>query len=97
MPKLKIRGDQLTLPADLREMLVLSEDDAIEAEEVEEGILLKRSPAAQRKAALDDIRAAQKGVRYLGPQPRPAPEREEREIADMLAADKAEELAKSSK
>lgn len=97
MPKLKIHGNQLTLPEDLREMLAVSEDDAIEAEEVEEGILLKRSPAAQRKAALDDIRAAQRGVRYLGPRPRPTPEQEEREIADMLAADKAEERAKRSK
>lgn len=95
--KLKLHGNQLTLPEDLRQVLASSEDDAIEAEEVEEGVLLKRSPAAQRKAALEDIRTAQRGVGYAGPEPRPTPEQEEQEIADMLAADKAEERAKKSK
>jgi bifunctional DNA-binding transcriptional regulator/antitoxin component of YhaV-PrlF toxin-antitoxin module len=95
MPKLKIHGNQLTLPENLRQVLTSSEDDAIEAEEVDEGVLLKRSPTAQRKAALADIRAAQKGVRYAGPEPRPSPEQEEREIADLLAADKAAERQKS--
>jgi bifunctional DNA-binding transcriptional regulator/antitoxin component of YhaV-PrlF toxin-antitoxin module len=97
MHKLKIHGNQLTLPDDLRQVLTSSEDDAIEAEEVDEGVLLKRSPAAQRKAALADIRAAQRGVGYAGPEPRPPPKQEEQEIADMLAADKAEECAKKSK
>src|SRR5437867_3278983 len=97
MLKVEIHGNQLTLPDDLRQVLTSDEDDAIEAEEVEEGVLLKRSPAARRKVALADIRAAQRGVRYTGPKPRPSPEREEQQIADMLAADKAEERAKKSR
>ena len=97
MPKLILHGNQLTLPEELRQLLTSFEDDAIEAEEVDEGVLLKRSPAAQRKAALEDIRAAQQGVRYAGPEPRPSAEHEERDIANLLAADKAEKRAKKTK
>jgi hypothetical protein len=55
MPNVKIHGNQLTLPEDLRQVLTSSEDDEIEAEEVEEGVLLKRSPAA-RKGGIREIR-----------------------------------------
>ena len=85
MPKVHLHGNQLTLPDELRRYLTVAGDDAIDAEEVDEGILLKRSPAAQRAAGLADIRAAQSGVRYVGPEPRPSAEVEEQEIADMLA------------
>ena len=39
-------------------VLTSAADDAIEAEEVEEGILLKPSPAVRRRAGLADIRQA---------------------------------------
>lgn len=94
MPKVQIHGNQLTLPDALRDVLTSAEEDALDAEEVDEGILLKRSPEARRKAALVDIRAAQAGVRYIGAEPKPAAAEEEQHIADMLAADKAEERAK---
>jgi bifunctional DNA-binding transcriptional regulator/antitoxin component of YhaV-PrlF toxin-antitoxin module len=86
VPKVEVHGNQVTLPDSLRRVLTSADDDAIEAEEVDEGILLKRSPEAQRAAGLADIRAAQAGVRYVCPKPRPGAEEEERQIADMLAA-----------
>lgn len=94
MPKVSIRGNTLTLPDDLRDALTAAEDDSLDAEEVDEGILLKRSPSARRKSAFDDIQAARAGVRYGGPEPRPSAEEEEQWIADVLHAEKLEEQAK---
>jgi bifunctional DNA-binding transcriptional regulator/antitoxin component of YhaV-PrlF toxin-antitoxin module len=91
VPKVSIHGNQLTLPDDLREALASAEDDILDAEEVDEGLLLKRSPSARRKAGLADMRAAQAGVRYIGPLPRPSAEEEEQQIADMLYAEKKAE------
>lgn len=94
MPKVPIRGNQLTLPDDLRRVLTAAEDDALDAEEVDEGILLRRSPAARREAGIADLRASQAGVRYVGPQPRPSAEQEEQWIADTLHAEKTQERSK---
>jgi hypothetical protein len=91
----QVHGNQLTLPDDLRRVPTNTENDTIEAEEVDEGVLLKRSPAARRKAGLADIRAAQAEVRYTGSDPRPSAEAEERQIADILAAVKAGERHKN--
>ena len=94
MPKVSIHGNQLTLPDELREALTTAEDDALDAEEVVEGILLKRSPSARRKAGLAHLREAQSGVGYTGPLPRPSAEEEEQWIADALYAEKLAERAK---
>jgi bifunctional DNA-binding transcriptional regulator/antitoxin component of YhaV-PrlF toxin-antitoxin module len=96
MTKVHVHGNQVTLPDDLRSVLTSAIEDAIEAEEVEEGVLLKRSPATRRSAGLADIRRAQSGVRYVGPEPRPSAEQEEQLIADMLAADKVDGRRKRS-
>jgi bifunctional DNA-binding transcriptional regulator/antitoxin component of YhaV-PrlF toxin-antitoxin module len=88
MPKVAIHRNQLTLPEELRAALTLLEDDSLDAEEVDEGILLRRSPSARRRAGIEDIRAAQAGVVYRGALPRPDADQEEGEIADLLAADK---------
>jgi hypothetical protein len=93
MPKVSIHGNQLTPPDDLREISTSAEDDSLDAEEVDEGILLKRSPAARRNAGIADIHMAQAGVRYTGSEPRPSADEEEQQIADMLAADKADQRA----
>ena len=50
---------------------------------------LRDALSARCKAGLADLRTAQAGVRYRGPEPRPSAEEEERQIADLLAADKA--------
>ncbi len=93
MPKVAIRGNQLTLPDELRQALTTAQDDSLDAEEVE-GILLRRSPSARRKAGLANLREAQSGVGYAGPLPRPSVEEEEQWIADTLYAEKLEERAK---
>jgi bifunctional DNA-binding transcriptional regulator/antitoxin component of YhaV-PrlF toxin-antitoxin module len=67
MPKVSIHGNQLTLPDDLRELLTTAEDDVLEAEKVDEGILLRRSESARRQAGWADIEEARAGVRYVGP------------------------------
>lgn len=95
MPKVSIHGNQLTLPDDLRDILTSAENDSVEAEEVDEEILLKRSPSARRKAGVAEIRAAQAGVRYRGGKARPTAEQEEQQIVDILAADKADRQAKN--
>ena len=90
MPKVHVHGNQITLTDELRDALTTAADDAIEAEEVDDGVLLKRSPAARRSAGLADLRAAQSGVKYLGRSPRPSAADEEREIAELLGNDKEE-------
>ncbi|HYU14064.1 MAG TPA: hypothetical protein VEK82_15910 [Stellaceae bacterium] len=94
MATVKIKGNQLTLPDDLRQALTSAEDDLIDAEEVEQGVLLRRSPAARRKTALQQIRAAQRNVHYKGSAQRPSADQEELEISDLLAADKTDRRAR---
>ena len=94
MPKVAVHHEQLTLPKELSDALHLAEEDYLEAEVVEGGLLLKPSPEAKRRAALAGVRQAQASVRYLGPEPRPSADDEEREIAELLAADKEERLAR---
>ena len=77
MPKVSIQGNQLTLPDELRQALTTAEDDSLDAEEVVEGILLRRSPSARRKAGLANFREAQSGVGYIGPLSWPSAEEEE--------------------
>jgi hypothetical protein len=93
MTKVHLRGNEITLPEKLRRALAADEDAAIDAVEVDEGVLLKRSPASRRLAGHAGVRAAQAGVRCLGAEPRSSAEVEERQIAVMLAADKADERA----
>lgn len=59
MPKGHLHGNQVTLSDDLRAALTTAEDESIDAEEVIEGILLRRSPSARRKAGLAHLREAQ--------------------------------------
>jgi AbrB family looped-hinge helix DNA binding protein len=72
-----LRGGQLTLPAETRRALQLKEGDYLEAEVVEGEVRLKPVTVLDRKAAWRKIREAQAGVCYVGPEPRPSPEKEE--------------------
>lgn len=94
MPKVSIHGNQLTLPDDLREALTTVEDDSLEAEVVDEGILVRRSDAARREAGWADIETSRAGVRYVGRQPRPSAAEEEQDIADLLYTEKLARQAK---
>ncbi len=90
MPRVKVHRNQLTLPEDLRRALHLADEDYVDAELVEDGILLKPSRKARRRAALADIRAAQAGVRPSPEMAALSPTEREQAIAELLEADEAD-------
>jgi AbrB family looped-hinge helix DNA binding protein len=79
-----LRGGQVTLPAELRQKLQVKEGDYLEAEVVENGMLLKPVAFVSRERAWKAIREAQQSVRYIGPEPRPHPEDEEEQIYEIV-------------
>lgn len=82
-----LRGGQVTLPAETRKALELNEGDYLEAEVVEgTSILLRPVSVVARESAWQQIREAQKSVRYVGPEPRPDPDEEERKIFEEVEA-----------
>ena len=87
MQLIKIRqAGQLTLPAEARKQLKLRVGDYLEAE-VREGVLvLKPVTVVDREAGWQAIREAQQSVRYIGPEPRPSPDKEEQIIFDEVEA-----------
>jgi len=80
-----LRDGQVTLPAALRQKLKLAEGDYLDAEVVEDGLLLKPL-SDQRERAWQRVLDAPKSVRYIGPEPRPSPEEEEQMIFDAVEA-----------
>jgi AbrB family looped-hinge helix DNA binding protein len=74
----------VTLPAELRQKLQVKEGDYLEAEVVENGMLLKPVAFVSRERAWKAIREAQQSVRYIGPEPRPSPEDEEEQIYEIV-------------
>lgn len=79
-----LRGGQVTLPAELRQKLQVKEGDYLEAEVVENGMLLKPVAFVSREQAWKAIREAQQSVRYIGPEPRPSLEDEEEQIYEIV-------------
>ena len=79
-----LRGGQVTLPAELRQKLQVKEGDYLEAEVVENGMLLKPVAFVSREQAWKAIREAQQSVRYIGPEPRPSPEDEEEQVYEIV-------------
>jgi AbrB family looped-hinge helix DNA binding protein len=89
-----LRGGQVTLPAEIRQKLRLAQGDYLEAEVVENGVLLKPAAQAERETAWQRVVEASKSVRYIGPEPRPSPEEEEEWLAQEIKAARLEEHAK---
>ena len=87
-----LRDGQVTLPAALRHQLNLAEGDWLDAELVEDGLLLKPT-ADDRERAWQRVLEMPKSVRYVGPEPRPSPEEEEW-LAEEIKAARLEEYAK---
>jgi AbrB family looped-hinge helix DNA binding protein len=85
-----LRGGQVTLPADLRQKLKLAHGDYLEAEMVENGVLLKPVSVVEREQAWQRVLEAPKAVRYIGPEPRPSPEEEEQMIFKAVEASRHE-------
>jgi AbrB family looped-hinge helix DNA binding protein len=80
------RAAQITLPAEIRKQLEVTEGDYLEAEVIEGSLVLRPVSAARRRSAWQKIREAQRSVRYVGPEPRPSPEDEEEMIFEEVAA-----------
>ena len=85
-----LRGGQVTLPAELRQKLKLAQGDYLEAEMVENGVLLKPVSVVERERTWQRVLEAPKSVRYIGPQPRPSPEEEEQMIFEAVEASRHE-------
>jgi AbrB family looped-hinge helix DNA binding protein len=81
-----LRTGQITLPAELRRKFRLNEGDLLEAAETEGGILLRPVSIIDREQAWKRVLDAPKLVRYIGPEPRPSPEEEERLIFEAVEA-----------
>jgi bifunctional DNA-binding transcriptional regulator/antitoxin component of YhaV-PrlF toxin-antitoxin module len=80
-------GGLLAVPEDARRQLRVDDGDYLDLK-VEDGVLTLRPVARMdRQEAWRRLREIQASVRYIGPEPRPSPEEEERWIFDVLAED----------
>jgi AbrB family looped-hinge helix DNA binding protein len=80
------RAAQITLPAAIRRQLEIAEGDYLEARVVEGNVVLKPASAVKRANARQQIREAQRSVRYVGPEPRLGPDEEENMIFEEVEA-----------
>ena len=78
------RAAQITLPVEIRKQLEITEGDYLEAQVVQGSLVLRPVTAAERERAWQQIREAQRSVRYVGPEPRPSPEEEEQLIFEKI-------------
>jgi AbrB family looped-hinge helix DNA binding protein len=86
-----LRGGQVTLPAEVRQRLRLVQGDYLEAEVVDNGLLLR---PVSVEGAWKHIIEAPRSVRYTGPKPRSTPEAEEEWLAEEVKIARLEERAK---
>ncbi len=84
-----LRGGQVTLPAAARRKLKLAEGDYLEAELVDNGVLLKPI-SDEREKTWQRVLDAPKSVRYIGPEPRSRPDQEEEMIFEAVEASRHE-------
>ncbi len=73
------RAAQITLPTDIRKALRVKDGDYLEAELVENGVLLRPVTVVDRAEAWDRLERVLGKVRYVGPGPEPA----EDEVMDL--------------
>src|SRR5918998_3303983 len=91
MALLKLRHKaQITLPADLRRHFHLKEGDYLEAEAVENGILLKPVSVVERENAWREIREAMATVQDTAPDSSQSPQEHEEEIARLVKESRLE-------
>jgi len=82
MSLLKLRQKaQITIPAELRRRFNLNEGDYLEAEAVENGILLKPVSVVGRKPSWQERRAAIGNVQDMAPESGQSPREQEEQIA----------------
>ncbi len=66
------RAAQITLPAEVREKLGVSEGDYLETEITDRGVLLKPISIVEREKAWDDLMAIIDERKWIGPGPEPS-------------------------
>ena len=85
MSLLKLRKfAQVTLPAELRKKFNLAEGDLLEAEAVENGILLKPVTVVAREKAWNQLFQSMGNVKDRKPKPKQSAKKQEEEIAKMV-------------
>lgn len=85
MALLKLRRFfQLTLPAEIRKKFNLAEGDYLEAEVVEEGILLKPVSVVERKKAWEGVVKVLDRVHAQQPPSTKPPREQEEEITEII-------------
>jgi len=86
MPLVKVkRFAQVTLPSDIRKKFHIAEGDYLEAEVVEDGILLKPVAVVERKRAWEDLFQVIDRVGRRAPKSsRKTEKQEEEEIAQII-------------
>src|SRR5918998_6570987 len=91
MTLLKLRHKaQITLPAELRRHFHLKEGDYLEAQAVENGILLKPVSVVEREHAWREIREAMATVQDTAPDTAQSIQEQEEEIARWVKASRQE-------
>ncbi len=90
------RFAQVTLPADLRKRFNLAEGDYLEAQAVNEGILLKPVAVMEREQAWKKVFGAMKSVKDRKPKPTQSPREQEEEIAREVKAFRRERAPRRS-
>ena len=90
--KLK-RAAQITIPAELRKQFNLEEGDYLEAEAVEEGILLKPVTVMSRRKAWDKVVEVMERVHAKQPPSDKSPKEQEEELTRIIKGLRKEEDA----
>ena len=80
------RFAQITLPANLRKKFNLTEGDYLEAEAVNQGILLKPVAVVEKEKAWQDVFNSMESVQDIQPNLKQSPKEQEEEIAGMVKA-----------
>jgi AbrB family looped-hinge helix DNA binding protein len=81
-----LRAGQVTLPIELRKQFHLEEEDYLEAQAVEGGILLKPVSVVARKKAWDRVVKVMNRVHAQLPPSKKSPKEQEEEIAREVKA-----------
>lgn len=89
LTRIKQKG-QITLPAEVRDELGLEEGDYLEVAAEGGRVVLTPKVLLDRRGAWERIFQVLDIVRYVGPEPRPSPEEEERMVAEMIRDHRAE-------
>jgi AbrB family looped-hinge helix DNA binding protein len=90
MARVKIEDSRITLPSEVRRALHVGENDFVEFEVVEQGVLLKPSDKDRREEAWRRIEEAQRSVRYIGPEPEPSQAEIDQMIVEEVKAARRE-------